>query len=117
MPRKPTELLPGTLDLLILKAISLQRQHGYGVLLRIRQIAKLSASASASGRWFSPSQISNSPRPTALSIFLHVRSGKPCRFMWQSSPLVDGLRSRRTPGGSRSVAILQKTGGYPETSG
>ncbi len=38
MPRKPTELLPGTLDLLILKAISLQRQHGYGVLLRIRQI-------------------------------------------------------------------------------
>ena len=39
MPRKPTELLPGTLDLLILKAISLQRQHGCGVLLRIRQIS------------------------------------------------------------------------------
>ena len=32
------ELLPGTLDLLILKAVSLGRQHGYGVLLRIEQI-------------------------------------------------------------------------------
>jgi transcriptional regulator len=32
------ELLPGTLDLLILKAVSLSPQHGYGVLLRIEQI-------------------------------------------------------------------------------
>src|SRR3970040_1233414 len=31
-------LLPGTLDLLILKAVSLGAQHGYGVLLRIQQI-------------------------------------------------------------------------------
>ena len=34
------ELLPGTLDLLILKAISLGPQHGYGVLLRIEQITR-----------------------------------------------------------------------------
>jgi transcriptional regulator len=33
-----TELLPGTLDLLILKALSLGAEHGYGVLLRIEQI-------------------------------------------------------------------------------
>jgi len=33
------ELLPGTLDLLILKAISLGDVHGYGVLLRIEQIS------------------------------------------------------------------------------
>jgi PadR family transcriptional regulator PadR len=33
------ELLPGTLDLLILKALSLGRLHGYGVLLRIEQIS------------------------------------------------------------------------------
>jgi transcriptional regulator len=33
------ELLPGTLDLLILKAVSLGPQHGYGVLLRIGQIS------------------------------------------------------------------------------
>jgi transcriptional regulator len=32
------DLLPGTLDALILKAVSLERQHGYGVLLRIEQI-------------------------------------------------------------------------------
>jgi PadR family transcriptional regulator, regulatory protein PadR len=31
-------LLPGTLDMLILKAISLKPLHGYGVLLRIQQI-------------------------------------------------------------------------------
>ena len=32
------DLLPGTLDLLILKSVSLGPQHGYGVLLRIQQI-------------------------------------------------------------------------------
>jgi PadR family transcriptional regulator, regulatory protein PadR len=36
---KPAELLPGTLDMLILKAVSLKPMHGYGVLLRIRQIS------------------------------------------------------------------------------
>ena len=33
-------LLPGTLELLILKAVSLGPQHGYGVLLRIGQISR-----------------------------------------------------------------------------
>ncbi len=33
------QLLPGTLDLLILKAVSLGPLHGYGVLLRIAQIS------------------------------------------------------------------------------
>ena len=33
------ELLPGTLELLILKAVSLGEVHGYGVLLRIEQIS------------------------------------------------------------------------------
>lgn len=36
----PVDLLPGTLDLLILKAVSLGPQHGYGVLLRIGQISR-----------------------------------------------------------------------------
>lgn len=35
-----TELLQGTLDLLILKAVSLGPLHGYGVLLRIQQISR-----------------------------------------------------------------------------
>jgi len=34
------QLLPGTLDLLILKAVSLGPLHGYGVLLRIGQISE-----------------------------------------------------------------------------
>ena len=33
------DLLPGTLDLLILKAVSLGDMHGYGVLLRIEQLS------------------------------------------------------------------------------
>jgi PadR family transcriptional regulator PadR len=36
---KQAELLPGTLDLLILKAVSLGPLHGYGILLRIQQIS------------------------------------------------------------------------------
>jgi PadR family transcriptional regulator, regulatory protein PadR len=33
------QILPGTLDMLILKAVSLGPLHGYGVLLRIGQIS------------------------------------------------------------------------------
>jgi transcriptional regulator len=39
MPEKQLDLLQGTLDLLILKAVSLGPLHGYGVLLRIQQIS------------------------------------------------------------------------------
>ncbi len=38
--RSHGDVLPGTLDLLILKAVSLGPLHGYGVLLRIGQISK-----------------------------------------------------------------------------
>src|SRR6266850_7582698 len=37
---KDVDLMRGTLDMLILKAVSLGPQHGYGVLLRIQQLAK-----------------------------------------------------------------------------
>ncbi len=33
------DVLQGTLDLLILKAVSLEPMHGYGVLLRIEQLS------------------------------------------------------------------------------
>ncbi|MDR3741450.1 MAG: PadR family transcriptional regulator [Terracidiphilus sp.] len=36
---KSSDVLQGTLDLLILKAVSLGPLHGYGVLLRIQQIS------------------------------------------------------------------------------
>ena len=35
-----TDLLQGTLDVLILKALSLGALHGYGILLRIEQISR-----------------------------------------------------------------------------
>jgi transcriptional regulator len=37
---KQIDLLKGTLDMLILKAVSLGPLHGYGVLLRIQQISQ-----------------------------------------------------------------------------
>jgi transcriptional regulator len=37
---KQLDLLQGTLDMLILKAVSLGPLHGYGILLRIEQVSK-----------------------------------------------------------------------------
>ena len=37
---KQLEVLQGTLDMLILKAVSLGPLHGYGILLRIQQVSK-----------------------------------------------------------------------------
>src|SRR5436309_1071185 len=37
---KTSDLIQGTLDMLILKAVSLGALHGYGVLLRIQQISR-----------------------------------------------------------------------------
>ncbi len=39
MTNPPADLLPGTLDMLILKAVSLGPLHGYGILLRIEQVS------------------------------------------------------------------------------
>jgi transcriptional regulator len=36
---KPVELFQGTLEILILKAVSLGPLHGYGILMRIQQIS------------------------------------------------------------------------------
>ena len=38
MAASPDPILPGTLELLILKALSLGERHGYGVLLRLQQM-------------------------------------------------------------------------------
>lgn len=38
--KERADLLPGTLDVLILKAVSLGSLHGYGILLRINQISR-----------------------------------------------------------------------------
>ncbi len=40
MPNEKSDLLQGTLDMLILKIVALGPVHGYGISLRIRQISK-----------------------------------------------------------------------------
>jgi transcriptional regulator len=37
MPDKPSDLIQGTLEMLILKTLALEPMHGYGVALRIEQ--------------------------------------------------------------------------------
>ena len=39
-PVTKNELLPGTLDMLILKTLSLGRMHGYGIAQRIQQVSR-----------------------------------------------------------------------------
>jgi PadR family transcriptional regulator, regulatory protein PadR len=40
VPTEKSDLLQGTLDMLILKIVALGPVHGYGISLRIRQISK-----------------------------------------------------------------------------
>lgn len=40
MPDKPTDLVQGTLDMLILKTLALEPMHGYGIAIRIDQMSK-----------------------------------------------------------------------------
>jgi PadR family transcriptional regulator PadR len=40
MPDKPSDLVQGTLDMLILKTLALEPMHGYGISVRIEQVSK-----------------------------------------------------------------------------
>jgi PadR family transcriptional regulator PadR len=40
MPEKPSDLVQGTLDMLILKTLALEPTHGYGISVRIEQMSK-----------------------------------------------------------------------------
>jgi PadR family transcriptional regulator PadR len=40
VPDKPSELVQGTLEMLILKTLVLEPMHGYGIALRIEQISQ-----------------------------------------------------------------------------
>ena len=39
MPNRPTELVQGTLEMLILKILQLEPMHGYGIALRMEQMS------------------------------------------------------------------------------
>jgi PadR family transcriptional regulator, regulatory protein PadR len=40
MPDKPSDLVQGTLDMLILKILALEPMHGYGIAVRLEQTSK-----------------------------------------------------------------------------
>ena len=40
MPDNPTDLIQGTLDMLILKTLALEPMHGYGIAVRLEQMSK-----------------------------------------------------------------------------
>ena len=40
MPDKPSDLVQGTLDMLILKTLALEPMHGYGISVRLEQMSK-----------------------------------------------------------------------------
>ena len=40
MADKPTDLVQGTLDMLILKTLALEPMHGYGITVRLEQMSK-----------------------------------------------------------------------------
>jgi len=40
MAEKPSDLVQGTLDMLILKTLALEPMHGYGIAVRIEQMSK-----------------------------------------------------------------------------
>ena len=40
MPEKQTDLVQGTLDMLILKTLALEPMHGYGISVRMEQVSK-----------------------------------------------------------------------------
>src|SRR5258707_12340447 len=40
MPEKPSDLVQGTLDMLILKTLGMEPTHGYGISVRIEQMSK-----------------------------------------------------------------------------
>ena len=40
MPEKATDVIQGTLDMLVLKTLTLEPMHGYGITVRIEQMSK-----------------------------------------------------------------------------
>jgi len=53
MADKPTDLVQGTLDMLILKTLALEPMHGYGIAVRLEQMGE-GFSAATPARCLSP---------------------------------------------------------------
>ena len=87
----PAGLLPGTLDLLILKAVSLGHQHGYGVLLRIEQISRGCAGYRAKAH--------SIPRCTGLSVKVYSMPSGCFRKQSPGQVLQPDCRGAKAPEG------------------
>jgi PadR family transcriptional regulator PadR len=94
MARRPTELMKGTLDLLVLKTLALEPRHGVGVADRIEQISRGTFQV----------------RPGSLFPALHrLEQEGFIAGEWSETP--EGRRARYyrlTPAGQRKLAAEKK---------
>ena len=100
---KPSDLIQGTLDLLILKTLSLEPKHGWAIAKRIEQVSNDAlqitqgalypgpASSGAAGldsrqvahhRNRARSEVLRTDRQAASSLKKNWRSGSACRMRW-----------------------------------
>src|SRR5579862_8564135 len=100
---KPTDLVQGTLDLLILKTIALEPMHGWGIAQRIRQVSKEVLQVNQ-GALYPPSiawsKVDGSRRSGASRTTIAGRSTT------HLPPLVAGIWRRNRPTGKDSRAPL-----------
>src|SRR6266403_657251 len=67
MSDKPSDLVQGTLDMLILKTLALEPMHGYGISVRIEQMSKGVFRLNA-GSLFLAIQRASCPKISALGL-------------------------------------------------
>jgi hypothetical protein len=86
------KLLQGTLDLLILKAVSLRSEHGYGILLRIQQISRDALQIQQGSLY--PASL---PLPRGVSGFRRASSGPVTPAAVPKPPLTVRTAGQHTP--------------------
>jgi PadR family transcriptional regulator, regulatory protein PadR len=100
---KPSDLLQGTLDLLILKTLSLEPRHGWAIARRIEQVSqdalqitqgalypalhRLEHQGWIRSEWRTTdtgrdAKFSNSPKPVACNSKRSSRNGTACQARW-----------------------------------
>ena len=113
------QLLPGTLDLLILKAVSLGPLHGYGVLLRIGQISEQALLIEQGALY--PALVSSGAARTAESELGHVGEQSPRQVLRThgggAQASAGGNRGLEPPGHSHCVCPCRSTGGNMRSPG
>ena len=107
MITKSAGLLPGTLDLLILKAVSLDCLHGYGVLLRIQQILQRCLQLAAEFALFG-AQPASSARGSFESKMGRERKPAPCQVLPVDPHRTAAAETKRSHAG-KGLAVAMAT--------